>query len=456
VATLLRVPEVAAGATEAVLSEWLVAENASFTAGDPIVVIETDKAVVEVPADVDAVLLRQLVTGGTPVEVGAPIALLGDASDTGGDLDRLLADLGVTPAPTTDAGPETGVDAPAFGSVHAAPEPETAPEPEVAGTPDTPAAELPSVPESPAAPAPVLSAPSANGSGRVFASPLARRILASAGLTTDGIPGTGPGGRIVRRDAEAAVQRAAAPTPAPAAPAAAPAPAAAAAERGHRDVPHTRMRRAIAARLTASKQSIPHFYVRRTARLDALLELRRGLNEVSPQKISVNDLLLKAVALAHLEVPDANAIWTDDAVRVFESVDVAVAVASDRGLVTPVLRDVQASSLGAIARQTREFVRLANEGRLAQSDLEGGSIAVTNLGMYGVEEFAAIINPPQSSILAVGAAVPTPVVVDGAVEVATVLTVVLSVDHRVIDGALAARWMDALVSIVEQPLRLLV
>jgi pyruvate dehydrogenase E2 component (dihydrolipoamide acetyltransferase) len=454
VATLLRVPEVAAGATEAVLSEWLVAENASFAAGDPIVVIETDKAVVEVPAEIDAVLLRRLVTGGTPVEVGAPIALLGDASDGDGDLDRLLAELGVAATPTTDADSR----APAFGSVHAAPEPETAPEPDVAGSAPAPQA-APALPQSTPAPtSPVPSAPSANGSGRVFASPLARRILAQAGLSTDGITGTGPGGRIVRRDAEAALQRASAeagPPPAAGPTVTAPSPGPTS-ERGYRDVPHTRMRRAIAARLTASKQSIPHFYVKRTVRLDALLELRRGLNEVSPQKISVNDLLLKAVALAHVAVPDANAIWTDDAVRVFDSVDVAVAVASDRGLVTPVLRDVQGSTPSAIARQTREFVRLANEGKLAQTDLEGGSIAVTNLGMYGVEEFAAIINPPQSSILAVGAAVPAPVVVEGTVEVASVLTVVLSVDHRVIDGALAAHWMDTLVSIVEQPLRLLV
>ena len=215
------------------------------------------------------------------------------------------------------------------------------------------------------------------------------------------------------------------------------------------------MRRAIAARLTASKQSIPHFYVKRTARIDALLDLRRQLNDVSPEKISVNDLLLRAVAVTHAQVPEANAIWTDDAVRVFDSVDVAVAIASDRGLVTPVLRDVQRTAPSAIASRTKEFKRLADAGKLQQHDLEGGSIAVTNLGMFGVEEFSAIINPPQSSILAVGAGAPAPVVVDGTVQVATVMALVLSVDHRVIDGALAARWMDLLVTTIEQPLRLL-
>jgi len=406
VATLLRVPEVAAGATEAILSQWLVEENASFSADQPLVVIETDKAVVEVPADTDAVLLRRLVGGGTPVEVGAPIALLGDASEKDGDVDRLLAGLGVSVAgaPSADGRPR------------------------VAG----------------------------NGGGRVFASPLARRILGQAGLTPDGVAGSGPGGRIVRRDAERAVEQArasavpTAPDPAPVAERPAPT-----RERGYREIPHSRVRRAIAARLTASKQSIPHFYLKRTARIDALLDLRRGLNEVSAQKISVNDLLLRAVALAHVAVPEANAVWTDDAVRVFDSVDVAVAIASERGLVTPVLRDVQNAAPGAIARRTRELIGLANEGRLAQRDLEGGSIAVTNLGMYGVEEFAAIINPPQSAILAVGAGLPATVVVDGSVQVATVLTLVLSVDHRVIDGALAARWMDALVRTLEQPLRLL-
>jgi pyruvate dehydrogenase E2 component (dihydrolipoamide acetyltransferase) len=454
VATLLRVPEVAAGATEAILSEWLVEENAAFTADQPIVVLETDKATVEVPAETGAVLLRRLVSGGTPVEVGAPIALLGDASEKGGDLDRLLAGLGVA-VPQSGGGQEPSGDRPPMGSVHAAPEPETAAEPEVSRADAAPEA----VPDAPGSPD-GGGTPDRDGGGRVFASPLARRILGQAGLTTDGISGSGPGGRIVRRDAERAVEEARRGVEAPATPAAPAEPASAAqpaatGPAGYREVPHSRVRRAIAARLTASKQSIPHFYVKRTARIDALLDLRRQLNEVSPQKISVNDLLLRAVAVTHVAVPEANAIWTDDAVRLFESVDVAVAIAAERGLITPVLRDVQNAAPSAIARQTREFVRLAGEGKLAQRDLEGGSIAVTNLGMYGVEEFAAIINPPQSAILAVGAAVPAPVVVDGGVEVASVLTLVLSVDHRVIDGALAARWMDVLVTTLQEPLRLL-
>ncbi len=224
---------------------------------------------------------------------------------------------------------------------------------------------------------------------------------------------------------------------------------------GYSEIPHSRLRQAVAKRLTQSKQTIPHFYVKRTAVIDALLSLRSQINAVAPQKVSVNDLVIRAVAAAHVEVPEANVIWTDDGMRQFDSVDISVAIASERGLVTPVLRSVEKTSVGAIAQAVKAYVRQADEGKLQQRDLEGGSISVTNLGMFGVEEFAAIINPPQSAILAVGAGRPEPVVVDGAVVVATRMALVLSVDHRAIDGALAARWMDALVSAIEQPFRLL-
>jgi pyruvate dehydrogenase E2 component (dihydrolipoamide acetyltransferase) len=421
-ATLLRMPEVAAGATEAVLSEWLVKENAPFTAGEPIALIETDKASVEIAAESDAVILRTLVPGGTLVEVGSPVALLGDNGESPADVDQLLADLGVTGAAAPKPAPER----------REVPEPA----PERRDVPDPQA-------------------------GRVFISPLARKLLKEAGLTPDQVEGTGPNGRIVRRDVEAAVARARTAAPGPAAaPAATPAPpraatpAAPVAQAGFQDIPHSRLRRAIAERLTASKQTIPHFYVRRTARIDALLALRTQLNEVSPEKISVNDLVLRAVAVAHRAVPEANVIWTDDALRRFDSVDVGVAIAGERGLVTPVLRGVERTSLSGIAAQVKAFVKQANEGTLRQGDLEGGSITVTNLGMYGVDEFSAIINPPQSAILAVGAGVEAPIVVDGSVQVATQVALVLSVDHRAIDGALAARWMAELVRALEAPLRL--
>lgn len=434
--TLLRVPEVAAGATEAVLSEWLVKENTPYSTGDPIVVLETDKALVEVPAESDSVILRALVPNGSTVEVGAPMALVGDASEVGADVERLLAELGVAAGPSDR--------------------------------------EQPSAPPSGASPGTPVTPPVATESqnARVFISPLARRTLKEAGLTTDLVRGSGPNGRIVRRDVERAVEEArkaaasavspptgsvAAPPVAAASVAAAPvtarpAPARTVPTAGFREVPHTRLRRAVASRLTASKQNVPHFYLKRTARIDDLLALRTQLNEVSPQRISVNDLVIGAVAVAHQAVPDANVIWTDEGMRRFESVDVAVAVASERGLVTPVLRAVERMSPSAIGREVKAYVRKAAEGTLQQGDLEGGSVTVTNLGMYGVDEFSAIINPPHSAILAVGAGRPAPVVVDGAVQVATQLTLVLSVDHRAIDGALAARWMEALVGALERPL----
>lgn len=453
-ASLLRVPEVAAGATEAVLSEWLVEENAPFVAGEPIVMIETEKAVVEVEAEIDAVVLRKLVPGGSTVEVGSPMALVGAADEANADLDQLLADLGVgkveeKAAPVRRDVPERAPAAAAsaaprepMGATHAAPEPETAPERDVVRP----------------------SADGDTGPGRRFITPIARRMLRDAGLRPEDVHPSGPNGRIVRRDVERAIetsrqgQAAAVSEPQPVTPAE-PSPARPAADRlsstGYEDIPHSRLRRAVASRLLASKQSIPHFYVKRTVRIDALLQLRSQLNDVSAQKISVNDLVIRAVAAAHVRVPEANVIWTEDHLRRFESVDIAVAIASDRGLVTPVLRSVEKATPSAIAGQVRAYVQQANDGKLQQRDLEGGSISVTNLGMYGVEEFAAIINPPQSAILAVGAGHPEPVVVNGVVEVGTVMSLVLSVDHRAIDGALAAQWLGALVTVIEQPLHLL-
>jgi pyruvate dehydrogenase E2 component (dihydrolipoamide acetyltransferase) len=292
-----------------------------------------------------------------------------------------------------------------------------------------------------------------NGHGRIFASPLARRLARDAGLSLDGIVGTGPGGRIVRRDVQAAGSgRHAAPAPAVVP---TPVPAAAVPAAAFTDVPHSPMRRAIARRLTESKQTIPHFTLRATLRADELLRLRTGLADVGT-KVSVTDLLVKAAAQAHVAVPRMNAIWTPDATRTFSSVDVSVAVATETGLLTPVVRGAEALPVAAIAGAVRDVVARARAGKLRQDELEGGSLTITNLGMYGTEEFAAIINPPQSAILAVGAARQEPVVVDGALTVATVVHVTLSADHRVIDGALAAEWMAALVRSVEEPLRLLV
>lgn len=428
-AELLPVPEVAAGATEVVISEWLVKQGDQVAVGTPIALIETDKAAVEVEAETDATLLRILADAGSHVEVGAPMALLGTAAEAGGDTNVLLTALGVTAA----AGRPGAAESDAIRQR------------------ETPA---------PAAAAP----PDADQAGpRLFISPLARKMLREAGLSADGIAGTGPNGRIRRVDVQAAMGVARQQAPAPPAPpaetaeTAETAPASAATSQGRwTEIPHSRLRRAIASRLTQSKQDIPHFYLRRTVRLDALLDLRTQLNGASPVRLSVTDFLIRAIAVAHTEVPDANVVWTDEALRRFDTVDVSVAIASERGLVTPVLRAVEKSSLSAISAQVKAFVAQANAGRLQQKDIEGGSIAISNLGMYGVEEFSAIINPPQSAILAVGAARPTVQVVNGQPAVVTAASLVLSADHRAIDGALAARWMAALAESIEAPIRLLV
>lgn len=406
---LLLVPEVAAGATEVTLSEWLVAPGASFAAGDPIAVIETDKAIVEVEAEAGATLLKALVDGGTTIEVGSPMALLGDAADVGGDLDAILAGLGATATPAAATLPDAA----------------------------TPVAAIPDA-EPVAMPAPA----------RTFISPIARKLLREAGVPIEGVAGTGPNGRIVRRDVERALaDRPTVPKP----PLTVPEP-----PDQRTEGAHSRLRKAVAARLTQSKQEVPHFYLKRTADLGRLVKLRARLNAESGTRISVNDFLIRAIAVAHTTVPDANVIWTDEAMISFDHVDVAVAIASARGLVTPVLRNVGTSSLSAISAQVKAFAEQADAGRLQQRDLEGGSISISNLGMYGVDEFAAIINPPHSAILAVGAARETAVVRKGKVRAATTVDLVLSVDHRAIDGALAAQWMAALVDALEHPLRLVV
>ncbi|HEY4453439.1 MAG TPA: 2-oxo acid dehydrogenase subunit E2 [Pseudonocardiaceae bacterium] len=463
-ATLLRVPEVATGSTEAVLTEWLVPENEAFLAGAAIAVLETDKAAVEVEAEADAMILRRLVTDGSTVEVGTPIAVLGTAGE---DITELLTDLspapspperifasplarkllkeaGIAPAHVTGTGPNGRIirkDAEAAIAqprpTPPSPGPTTGSQPTSASQP-TPSPQPPAGPQLTPARQPI-PAPQPLPPSQPPAAPQptpARQPLSATQPTTpqQSPPAAQPSPSLQPTPARQ-------PTPPPT-------------SSGFTDIPHGRIRYAIATRLTASKQTIPHFYLRRTARIDDLLALRKQLNSVSPTKISVNDLIIKAVATAHRAIPDANVIWTDDALRRYDTVDIGVAIASSRGLVTPVLRAVESSSLSMISHQVKEFAHTADNGKLMQRDLDGGTITVSNLGMYKVDEFAAIINPPQSAILAVGAGKPGPAVVDGELTVATQLTLVLSVDHRAIDGALAAQWMGELVAALEQPLRL--
>lgn len=275
-----------------------------------------------------------------------------------------------------------------------------------------------------------------------------RRLAKERGIALESLQGSGPGGRIVRRDLDA--------LPAASAPRSAPAPASADAA-PYTDTPHTPMRRAIARRLTESVTTIPQFTVTAHARVDRLLALRAEINEGRTERISLNDLVLKAVGAALTDVPEANAVWTDDAVRRFAHADIGVAVALDGGLVTPVVRGVDRLGLGEVSARVREASERARAGRLRQGELEGGSFAVSNLGMLGVSEFTAIINPPHSGILAVGAAERRAVVADdGAITVATLLTLTLTGDHRVLDGALAARLLAAIVARLESPVGMLV
>ncbi|MGH3333023.1 MAG: dihydrolipoamide acetyltransferase family protein [Nocardioidaceae bacterium] len=431
-ARLLRMPEVAANATEAVLQEWAVPEGAPFSAEDPLATVETEKAVVDVEADADGVVLKTLVPPGAQVEVGAPIAVLGEPDEQVDDLDFLLAELGVV-----------------AGAPAVAPERRMVPDDPEGGTADTRTFEpeaLAPEPRTPRRPPgngqPSVASATPDG-GRIFASPLARRLAREAGLSVAEISGTGPGGRIIRRDVEAALAgRTGVQEAAPSA-------------GQYADIPHSRMRRAIATRLAESQQTVPHFYLRATVRVDRLLKLRDKVNPAAATKVSLNDLLVKAAACAHTLVPEMNVVWTPEAVRQFHAVDVGVAVATDRGLVTPVLRGVDTMSVSTVAATIGELVARARSGELRQHELEGGALSVSNLGMYGVEEFAAIINPPQSAILALGAARQEPVVRKGRLRTGAVMRVTLSVDHRAVDGVLAARWMQAFVSVVENPLQIL-
>ncbi|MCH6589710.1 MAG: 2-oxo acid dehydrogenase subunit E2, partial [Proteobacteria bacterium] len=289
----------------------------------------------------------------------------------------------------------------------------------------------------------------------VFASPLARRLAGEAGLDLAAVPGTGPHGRIVKSDIEAAVAGGVA------APAAAPVAApAVTAEQATTAIPNTTMRKVIAARLSQSKRDIPHFYLTIDCRMDALLDVRRELNANAPEgegsyKLSLNDFIIRATALALRQVPAANATWTDDAILRYDRIDVSIAVATPGGLITPVIRDADNKGLLVLSREMNDLAARAREGKLLPEEYQGGGFTISNLGMYGIKEFAAIINPPQSCILAVGAGTQRPVVKDGALAVATVMSCTLAVDHRSVDGAVGAEFLAAFKRLVEAPLTML-
>ena len=426
--------------TEGNVASWFKNEGDPVAAGDILCEIETDKATMEVEATDEGTLGRIVVPAGTEgVAVNAVIGLILEEDEDASALDGAAA-----AAPAASPAP-----APA----------EPAPE----AAPTAPAA------EPAAAPAAAAAAPAREPGARIFASPLARRMAKQAGLALEAIAGTGPGGRIVKADIEAAIAAApgAAEAPAPvSAPAAAPAPAPAAAPTAPaapaaaawEDVPASTMRKVIAQRLQEAKRDVPHFYLTVDCTVDALLETRAELNGRSDDySLSVNDFVIRAAALALRKVPAANASWVDGALRRYASVDVSVAVAIEDGLVTPIVRNAANKGLAEISAEVKELAGRARAKPmgLAPEEYQGGTFSVSNLGMYGIREFAAIINPPQSMILAVGAAAQRPVVRDGALAVATQMTCTLSVDHRVVDGALGATFLQAFKGLIEDPLTML-
>ena len=463
--TQILMPALSPTMEEGTLAKWMVKEGDAVSAGDLIAEIETDKATMEFEAVDEGTIGQILVAEGSEgVKVNAPIAVLLDEGEAAGDIDAAAAPaggLGAAPAGPSDP------TAPAAGHGSGA-------------TDATPAD------GKTAAPAAGID----TGGTRIFASPLARRIARDRGLDLAAVKGTGPRGRIVKADVEAhRTDAAAAPVDAPtatpkaAAPAAtdapapgdapAPAPAAAAMPQGPsaeqvrkmyegREVTEVTldgMRRTVAARLTEAKQTIPHFYLRRDIRLDALLKFRADLNaqlEARGVKLSVNDFIIKAGALALQQVPDANAVWAGDRILRLTPSDVAVAVAVEGGLFTPVIQDAHVKTLSAISSQMKDLAARARDRKLAPHEYVGGSFAVSNLGMFGIENFDAVINPPHGSILAVGAGVKKPVVgADGELTGATIMSVTLSVDHRVIDGALGAQFLQSLVDNLENPIAML-
>ena len=429
-ATEILMPALSPTMEEGTLAKWLVKEGDTVSSGDIMAEIETDKATMEFEAVDEGIVGKILVAEGTAgVKVNTPIAVLVEEGESADAVPAAKAEAPKTVAPSTPASSPS-------------PAPAAAPSP---------------------------AAPKAGGS-RVLASPLARRLAKEKGLDIATLSGSGPHGRIVKADVEAA---SGAPKAAASAPAAATAAAVASIPAGpsadmvarmyegreYEEITLDGMRKTIAARLTEAKQTIPHFYLRREVQLDALLKFRGELNaqlEARGVKLSVNDFIIKACALALQDVPDANAVWAGDRILKLKPSDVAVAVAIDGGLFTPVLKDSHQKSISALSSEMKDLATRARNRKLAPHEYQGGSFAISNLGMFGIDNFDAVINPPHGAILAVGAGVKKPVVKpDGELGVATVMSMTLSVDHRVIDGALGAELLKAIVGYLESPMSML-
>jgi pyruvate dehydrogenase E2 component (dihydrolipoamide acetyltransferase) len=426
--------------TEGKLAKWLKKEGDEVKSGQVLAEIETDKATMEVEAIDEGKLGKILIPAGAEgVKVNTPIALILEEGESASALEGANGKDAASPAPAPAA---------------AAPSP-------------APAASAPAL--QPSAPAPAAHAASGE---RIFVSPLARRMAAQAGLDLAALKGSGPNGRIIKADVDTALAKGPAPKPAapaptqapaptPAAPVHAPAPAAAVAGTiAHHVVPHTTMRKVIARRLTESKQQVPHFYLTIDCEIDALLKLRADLNAKAPEKgdtfkLSVNDFVIRAAALALRKVPAANASWSDDGMVMYDAVDISVAVAIPGGLITPIIKAADAKGLAQISNEMKSLAVKARDNKLKPEEFQGGTFSISNLGMYGIKDFAAVINPPQGCILAVGAGEQRPVVKNGALAIATVMSCTLSVDHRAVDGAVGAEYLAAFKKLVEDPITML-
>lgn len=421
--TNILMPALSPTMTEGTLSKWLKKEGDAVKAGDVIAEIETDKATMEVEAVDEGKLAKILIASGTSgVAVNTPIAVLLEDGES--------ADAIKAPAPTNSNQKNPAVEKP--------------PVTEVCCT----------KPVQPTGPA----------GERVFATPLARRLAEQKGIDLASVQGSGPHGRIIRADLDT-IKPGAAPVAAPLAtvrPSASGGPDAKALATAYgmefTELPNNNIKKVVARRLLESKQTVPHFYLTTDCRIDALLEARTRLNEAAKgkYKLSVNDFVIKAVAMALQKYPAANVAWTDNAVLQFRHADISVAVATSNGLITPIIKKAETKGLAEISAGMKDLASRAREGKLKPEEFQGGTFSVSNLGMFGVKDFQAIINPPQACILAVGAGIEQPVVQDGGIMVATVMSVTLSVDHRAVDGAIGAEFLQVFKEFIENPVAMLV
>ncbi|MBL6853634.1 MAG: pyruvate dehydrogenase complex dihydrolipoamide acetyltransferase [Alphaproteobacteria bacterium] len=447
-ATQILMPALSPTMEEGKLAKWLVKEGDTVKSGDILAEIETDKATMEFEAVDEGKIGKLLVAEGTEgVKVNAPIA-------------TLLAE-GEKPGATVDI--SSAMDSIKSAVQEAAPQ---KPTPKAAPAASTPAQAAPT----PAAAKPTAAPAAKPDAERIFASPLARKIAAQKGVELSTVHGSGPRGRIVKADVEGAKPGVA---PAAKSPAVAPVPAgqpiagiaplpdarAFFKSEDYDEIPHDQMRKTIARRLTSAKTLIPHFYLTINTRIDNLMDTRARLNAASPKengfKLSVNDFVVKACALSLMRVPEVNASWTDTAMLRHKHADVGVAVALDFGLITPIVFRAEEKGLAAISNEVKSLAERARNKKLKPSEFEGGGFSVSNLGMFGIKDFTAVINPPQAAILAVGAGEKRPVVVGDKIEIQQIMTVTLSCDHRVIDGATGARFLQAFKQFIEEPAAML-